>query len=160
MNCPQCGVEINPEQVLCVKCGCKIKEPGKKKGLSTGCIVAIVVSLVLVVLVGIIGFLAAISYPQYAKAAEKARATEAIMAVKVLADSENRYYLSSGNYTTDLSKLDIDVPESDLFVYEVDLPYVKASRKNGGNVNYVFNYNLQTDDIKCEGDQSFCQYFQ
>ena len=167
MNCPKCGVEINPEQVLCVKCGHQIREINKKKGSNVGCIIGAVVGFF--VLVFFSGIFAAIAYPQYAKAVEKAKATQAIMTIQLLADAETRHYLSNNNYTADLSKLDIEVPDAkvngntadtDAFVYEVNLPYIKASRKNNHRFNYAFNYNIQTDEFKCEGSELFCQYFQ
>jgi len=61
----------------------------------------------LLVVVLIIGILAAVALPQYQKAVEKSRTSQAITLIKSLADAEKIYYLSNGEYTNDLSSLDI-----------------------------------------------------
>ncbi|MBO5911600.1 MAG: prepilin-type N-terminal cleavage/methylation domain-containing protein [Elusimicrobiaceae bacterium] len=65
----------------------------------------------LLVVVLIIGILAAVAVPQYQKAVYKARTVEAITMVKALANAEEVYYLTNGDYTNDISELDIDIPE-------------------------------------------------
>ena len=64
----------------------------------------------LLVVVLIIGILAAIALPQYMKAVEKSRASEAITALGNLANAEKIYQMATGQFTNDLSLLDIAMP--------------------------------------------------
>ncbi len=64
----------------------------------------------LLVVVLIIGILSAVALPQYEKAVNKARAAEAWTYAKAFADAQKIYYLSNGEYTSDLSRLDIEMP--------------------------------------------------
>ncbi len=67
----------------------------------------------LLVVVLIIGILAAIALPQYEKTVERARAAEAMQMVSAIAKANEVYKLANGNYTTDISLLDIQVPGTD-----------------------------------------------
>ena len=67
----------------------------------------------LLVVVLIIGILAAIALPQYEKAVEKSRAAEAMVMIRAIADANRRYYMARGEYTNDLSVLDIEIPGTD-----------------------------------------------
>ena len=64
----------------------------------------------LLVVVLIIGILAAVAVPQYQKAVLKSRAATAFAMLKTLREAQDVYHLANGTYTTDLSKLDIDLP--------------------------------------------------
>ena len=64
----------------------------------------------LLVVVLIIGILAAVALPQYNKAVLKARFTQALTAAKALSMAEESYYMATGNYTEDLTDLDISMP--------------------------------------------------
>ena len=64
----------------------------------------------LLVVVLIIGILSAVALPQYEKAVNKARAAEAWTYAKAFADAQKIYHLSNGEYTSDLSRLDIEMP--------------------------------------------------
>ena len=66
----------------------------------------------LLVVVLIIGILAAIVLPMYQRAVRKSVAAEAISNLRVLAEAEERYYLSNGSYTTQLDNLDLQVTSS------------------------------------------------
>jgi len=68
----------------------------------------------LLVVVLIIGILAAIALPQYQRVVKKAKMTEAIALIKATAEAEHRHYLLYGEYTDDLSVLDVG-PESQNF---------------------------------------------
>lgn len=165
MNCPKCGVEINPEQVLCVKCGYQIREVSKKKGSNTGCIIGAIVGFFLFVFFG--GCIAAIAYPQYVRAVELSRAREANALITTLAQSEERYYLANAKYTEDFSALDIAIPDSTIknksaetnfFVYEINLPYISVTRKDDSSLNYSLRYNIQTKENQCKGSDLMCKY--
>ncbi len=102
----------------------------------------------LLVVVLIIGILAAVALPQYQKAVEKARISEAMIVLKTVADANERYYLSNGEYApyNGLSELDIDIQgtsanldaqriQTKYFVYTVNGATVSASRINSANVS-------------------------
>ena len=61
----------------------------------------------LLVVVLIIGILAAIALPQYKKAVWKSRASQLYIAVKSVADAEERYFLTNGNYSATFNNLDV-----------------------------------------------------
>ena len=64
----------------------------------------------LLVVVLIIGILASVALPQYTKAVEKSRWMEAITNTKAIGLALERYLLANpGDYTTDMSALDISV---------------------------------------------------
>ena len=65
----------------------------------------------LLVVVLIIGILAAVALPQYKKAVYKSRAVEALTMLSAIVQAQDAYYLNTGKYTEDLSKLDIEIPE-------------------------------------------------
>jgi hypothetical protein len=48
--------------------------------------------------------------PQYQNAVEKARATQALVMLRAIAESNKRHYLTTGQCTVDMRKLDIDIP--------------------------------------------------
>ena len=73
----------------------------------------------LLVVVLIIGILSAVALPQYQKAVGKTRTTEALITLNALLQTEQRYYLANGTYTTDLTDLDIEIPTSDYYSYTV-----------------------------------------
>ena len=65
----------------------------------------------MLVVVLIIGILAAIALPQYKLTTVKAKTSALFPLMKRLIDAEQTYYLTNGNYTGDVSVLDIDMPE-------------------------------------------------
>ena len=65
----------------------------------------------LLVVVLIIGILAAVALPQYEKAVLKSRVAGAFAKLEALDKAQTIYYMSNGRYTTDLEKLDLDLPD-------------------------------------------------
>ena len=65
----------------------------------------------LLVTVLIIGILAAIALPQYETAVLKTKFVQLRTLVNSFVEAENRYKLMSGEFTADMNKLDITLPE-------------------------------------------------
>ena len=79
----------------------------------------------LLVVVLIIGILSSIALPQYTKAVKKARGTEAMVAIKAIADAQSIYYLANGDYDDMYpnykgDNLDIELPELKYFTIGTD----------------------------------------
>ena len=66
----------------------------------------------LLVVVLIIGILTAVAVPQYQKAVVKSRLAILKNLVQTVANAQEVYYLAHGDYATQLSQLDIDIPLS------------------------------------------------
>ena len=108
----------------------------------------------LLVVVLIIGILASIALPQYELAVEKSRAAEALTSLGTIKNSFESYYLSFGAYPTDLSQLDVTVPDSKYFNYAVATISAAAYRKNG---DYLLAYRydaLHLPRLICRTDNS------
>jgi len=131
----------------------------------------------LLVVVLIIGILAAVALPQYQKAVEKSRASEAITLIKSLADAEKIYYLAHGEYTNNLSSLDLGLnidasaytTKDWLVVLRTDrtVPRISASRTayEERKGQYYIGYDLTKNMFFCStnaGDTKgirFCSSF-
>ena len=68
----------------------------------------------MLVVVLIIGILAAIAVPQYQKSINKSRMNEAITMLKTIAQAQDVYYLTNGQYTANLNDLDISIPQDQI----------------------------------------------
>ena len=91
----------------------------------------------LLVVVLIIGILAAIALPQYQTAVTKSRMTELFVWCRTLKDAQERYLLATGSYTTDLTDLDVTLPESsNCMVNLADTNYVYCGRRGTGSQSY------------------------
>ncbi len=64
----------------------------------------------LLVVVLIIGILAAVAVPQYQKAVAKSRTAEALAVLPTLVRASTLYYLANGEYPSNVSELDVEVP--------------------------------------------------
>ncbi len=83
----------------------------------------------LLVVVLIIGILAAVAVPQYKRAVYKSRAAEAITVLRAIAQAQEIYFLQNGEYTNDISELDVGV--------SADL--IDNTREHTQSPHYVYN---------------------
>jgi prepilin-type N-terminal cleavage/methylation domain-containing protein len=94
----------------------------------------------LLVVVLIIGILAAIALPQYKKAVEKSRASEALINLKAIVTALNVYKLTTGSSTTDLNNLDIAIPDSKYYNYQILTNGNPHATKKGSTTNFAYYY--------------------
>lgn len=80
----------------------------------------------LLVVVLIIGILASVALPQYNKAVAKARAAEVWTLTKSFYDAQKVYYMANGQYTNDLTNLDIELPANPSFFDNINAGTGKA----------------------------------
>ena len=86
----------------------------------------------LLVVVLIIGILAAVALPQYRIAVEKSRIAQVVSVLRTIYNAQEVYYLANGNYTKDISELDVDIVPTTGWTIELSSSYDKvvASRDN------------------------------
>jgi len=117
--------------------------------------------LELLVVVLIIGILASIALPQYNKAVEKARVTEALLNIKAIEESAQRYILANGypqagTNVTGEDFLDIELSGGEWddgsyftknFEYQPSIhrPLIMEVREN----NYKYTLLIHTNEHKC-----------
>jgi type IV pilus assembly protein PilE len=70
--------------------------------------------IVLLVVVLIIGILAAIALPKYQNAVLITRMSSAMPVLKAIVDAQEAFYLINGDYTDDITKLDISIPQEQI----------------------------------------------
>ena len=112
----------------------------------------------LLVVVLIIGILAAIALPQYQKAVYKSRTISGIIMLRSIMDAQEAYYLANGEYTDDLTKLDIEVPPAlvgvigtasfdDKYSYACNADNCSAEVNNANMPYLQFNYLHRDRDV-------------
>ncbi len=123
------------------------------KNSNTGRLGFTLIELLVVVL--IIGILAAIALPQYQKTVKKSRATEAILMLQKIQQAQQIYSLANGRRTTDLSELDIEIPEG---FYQFSCinegRYCYADPKDGSHPSLEGN---PADTLYCRGSEQQCK---
>ncbi len=118
----------------------------------------------LLVVVLIIGILAAVALPQYTKAVARSRASEAFINGAALVQALQRYFMANGQYTTDLTLLDMQVQDSDSYRYQASNYDDNAA---GGEGTYYrlhvnsrksglpsFEFSLQSGKVWCLASQN------
>ncbi len=113
----------------------------------------------LLVVVLIIGILAAVALPQYQKAVYKSRATEAMLMLKAIGQAQEVYFLANGDYTNDITELDVEIPSNLIYTSADDLvdnryKYMCYSKKtcsadiNNANMPaFDFHFMHNTEDL-------------
>ncbi len=66
----------------------------------------------LLVVVLIIGILAAVAVPQYQRVVKKSKVGQIISLVRTLANAQDIYFITNGEYATSWEELDVSVPPS------------------------------------------------
>ena len=121
----------------------------------------------LLVVVLIIGILAAVAVPQYQKAVLKSRFSALMPITKTLAESNEIYYLTHGQYSQDPAELDVAGQDTkypdgtDLDMVNTDkYSYVMATRDNNFPMNYIVYQKHSTnfpDNIHCEASNTMAE---
>lgn len=64
----------------------------------------------MLIVVLIVAILAAIALPQYRSAVQISKLKSQLGSLRPLMDAQERYYLATGSYTSDMGNLDVSVP--------------------------------------------------
>jgi len=136
----------------------KNKKSKKNKGFT------LIELLIVMLIIGIVG---AISIPMYMHAMEKSRATEPIGLLNTIANAEQRYKISTMEYTNQLPDLDIHIEpytqgnmtpstfDTEYFDFTLEEEKAIAVRKDGGDYTLAVEY--ETGEVTCTpGESRIC----
>ena len=122
--------------------------------------------------VAIIAILTALAIPEYQKAVERSRASEAQTLLENLAKAEERFLMSNGTYTNELSDLDVAIPTSTnhftltLTSEEGAVPFTAQMERTidgiatSGNTKYTLHISLDLNAVNtrsCTGTEFMCR---
>ena len=120
----------------------------------------------------IIGILTALAMPEYQKAVERSRAAEAQQLLENLAKAEERFLMSNGAYTNELTDLDVVIPTSTnhftltLTSEEGEVPFTAQMQRTidgvptMGNTKYTLHISLDLNAVNtrsCTGTEFMCR---
>lgn len=118
----------------------------------------------LLVVVLIIGILAAVALPLYKTSVDKTRFTGLMPLSKSIKDAEERNWLAAGEYTSDISQLDVAAPadshgETYNVILDADQQRVRATNPTIGSayVAYFDKSNTYAGDTHCEAPAADAQ---
>ena len=104
--------------------------------------------LELLIVIVIVGILAGIAYPSYRQYVAKAKRSEAKAALMQIATMQERFYLSNGTYTADMTKLGFPVATD--FVTDSESYKVKVNAAGPAAYNATATYQKADDEAaKC-----------
>ena len=120
----------------------------------------------LLVVVLIIGILAAVALPQYEKAVTKSKISEAVTAIRAIANAERIYFMANNTYSEAFDELDVSIGQTantarrtmsfwDIKLTEMSGHYIFAgsttdvSGSGYGEDRWYIYYHLDTDQFFC-----------
>lgn len=104
--------------------------------------------LELLIVIVILGILAGIAYPSYRQYVAKAKRNEAKAALLQIASMQERFYLSNGTYTADMTKLGFPVATN--FLTDSESYIVKVNGATPAAYDAVATYQKADDEAgKC-----------
>lgn len=105
----------------------------------------------LLVVVLIMGILASVAMPQYFKSVEKSRASEAVNVLSSIAEAQQRAYMQSSSYATNMSDLDIGMNNLSYFTVTMTGNAITAERTalaGGGLGKYKISLTIPSGGVE------------